>query len=618
MFQDHNKINNLFLTILLIGLIVGSHIEFGSIGGMELTAFRATLILNLVYLSFSRQIRLFHNRLSKLVFFFFVGWITYGILSLLWTPVFVYGIKDIFYLIIGFSSYLVFYSYFRSDEKFIEKFVEIWTNLLIFVLGFLLFELITQKHLPGEYFERIRELGMYHKMNFIPIFTFSNPNVLAIYLTISVYILLYKCVKGWSNFTRYLLLLLCIDFIVLTESRFAQLTLLLSFIVLFFYAIVNYKRVFQIIESNVRFVVLMTTIFILNVFIITKENYFLAGPFCEYTPDNQKKTSLIFQIEKKINKDGVILLKSEAELNEKEVSSHKDDVVFAIDRLSYYKLLKDETLDIQFKKVENLEKNKLFFGSNELFIFSLFGGLMLVVLIRLSTIIQRKELIPIFGYIPLFFVLLNNSYEHAYKDYKEKILVSPKTVESNLKFEDIDFLSVSNATGRWLISGKTMKCRLKCKKDLNLLDTAVSKSDLGSNTIRKNLILNGLEYLKSSSFMGVGAGGFQGNNSLGLNKYPDGSIMTAHNSFIEIVSQYGIIVLLLFLCILFCIKLKVFRRIKSKLWDFNDVIIVCLILNFYIMSNANSSFLSLPLNWIILFLPLIFSYKRENLAEKFD
>ncbi|MNX99945.1 hypothetical protein D3C86_1324230 [compost metagenome] len=121
--------------------------------------------------------------------------------------------------------------------------------------------------------------------------------------------------------------------------------------------------------------------------------------------------------------------------------------------------------------------------------------------------------------------------------------------------------------------------------------------------------MNGIEYLKSSHYMGLGSGGFLASNLKKLNKYPDGGVGGAHNFIIEILSQYGVIIFVLLFSVFTWIGVLLFRAFKNKSWNDQHFIVLWLFVTLIFMGNANSSFLSLPINWFLVVFLLIFANK---------
>lgn len=117
-------------------------------------------------------------------------------------------------------------------------------------------------------------------------------------------------------------------------------------------------------------------------------------------------------------------------------------------------------------------------------------------------------------------------------------------------------------------------------------------SEKGFNdSARNELIKIGVDMFLDTNYMGIGAGNFE---EVAKNKY-NSEILAPHNVFIELLSQYGIIVFILFLNILF----NIFRKIKGSVGVVRYVLITSLLI-FPIAFTINSVYLSNPYLWVYL------------------
>lgn len=120
---------------------------------------------------------------------------------------------------------------------------------------------------------------------------------------------------------------------------------------------------------------------------------------------------------------------------------------------------------------------------------------------------------------------------------------------------------------------------------------------------RSNLLAIGLDMLIETNFFGVGAGNFSNYVERNYNS----NILVPHNLFIELVSQYGILVLMLFMLLLF----SIFIKIKSTNGLIQFLLITSLI-NFPIAFVINSVYLNNPYLWIYLACLFIASRSDSN------
>ena len=148
--------------------------------------------------------------------------------------------------------------------------------------------------------------------------------------------------------------------------------------------------------------------------------------------------------------------------------------------------------------------------------------------------------------------------------------------------------------------------KLKEEYHLKIKNKYVTNSyDSSSYNIRKNLILSGLDFASSSYFLGVGAGSFEVKVRKEENKYPTYGISNPHNYFIEVFSQYGILITLFIIILFLFMLIKVLPFILNYKYNDEPLFILLLILCFGLTSNSNSSFLPLPLNWFMFSLIII-------------
>lgn len=150
-----------------------------------------------------------------------------------------------------------------------------------------------------------------------------------------------------------------------------------------------------------------------------------------------------------------------------------------------------------------------------------------------------------------------------------------------------------------------------------LLDAFYARDYSGptSNDLRKNLVLNGVDMIKSNLLLGVGPGQYRARSRSGEVPNDVGSLNSPHNYFIEVSSQYGLAGIFYFLFI-FGLGLRVlFLKIN---W-LQKLGLGCVFAVYFLTSMIPSSFLYLDVNW--LFLPLLLAYtplggqKNERFAN---
>lgn len=389
--------------------------------GVTLYAFRVLLLLSLPILLFKGELKFYTNKVSKYTFFFLIIWLLYAGLSLLWCIDKTAAYKDILYLLFGLATFVFLVSIKKGYEQFEEELASIWTIVFIVVMFVSVWEIYTANHLISSFTSRLYELKPFHKLNFVPVFTFDNPNHFAIFCCLSV---------------------------------------------LFFVGMILKKQKL-----------------VLNGFLIA----------CS-----------MFIIHLAQARLGVITL-----------------FVFALTILFYF----------YTKRERNELKQVLFRG----------GKFLLVALFLVSSVFCF----------------------HAYENVQNKIMAPA--------------------------------------------DLITSDNHLPSNELRRNLLLNGMNFFMSSKGLGVGAGNYKSYTNKGGTLYETDGIDSPHNWPMEILSQYGIGITFLFVALFGYILFVIYTSVKKTGFSQKHLQLLLLVVCYAIMSNANSIFLPLPINWLMLSLIVIYT-----------
>lgn len=605
------KLNALFIFLLIFTLIGGSHMVVGYVGGVECSAYRFVLLLTLGYLLITRQLSCYSGRFSRYLFYLFLAWFLYGVVSLCWAPDLLLGIKELFYMGVGISTYVVFFSFYRFEKDFEQLFEKSWMISFIAVIGFLCFEMLTQRHFEGEYLDKLAELGAFHRTNFIPIFTFINQNILGIYFCLSIIFSGFFLLKNRNSLLHVVIMLVSFDFLLLTESRLGVLCILLLLLMtLFLFAFKKIRNGIPVRFSKKQGIVILLLLGF-NALLVFSEMKFLESnselQFAGGKNPGPVYTELHEKLEEKLKGEGKILLMSHQTLQNQDTL--KTDRIFAIEQHAYLKLLNGDTVRLQVKRLSpELQKN-LFMGNNCLLISLLFA--LFIILLTVYLVTQRSEKYAVLSLIfcvTLFLVVLlpANSYRYPFNEYKQIMLAEAGPDAQNLVPANLGIISVDAATGGVLLTGKQLETFLYSKSGLQAEDCVLTEK-LNSNVVRKNQFLNGLEYLKKSCFMGLGAGGFQASNRNKMNKYPDNGVVGAHNFVIEILSQYGILIFGLLVSVIAWIIVVLIRASGKGWWEAKHFLVLWLLVALVFMGNANSTFLSLPINWFLVACVFIFA-----------
>ncbi|MNK22595.1 Teichuronic acid biosynthesis protein TuaE [compost metagenome] len=608
------KLNFTLIFLLIITLIGGSYLAVGHIGGVEISAYRFLLGISACYLLLTKQFKCYTNRFSKYVFFIFLVWVLYGLISLLWTPDLIFGIQEIFYLGVGLTSYLVFFSFANSEHNFELVLEKIWIACFVTVIIFLVIEMVTQRHLEGDFLQRLSGLGDFHRTNLIPIFTFINQNILGIYFCISIVFAGYSLLQNRNKILNCIIILVALDFLFLTESRLGILCLVILLIInvfLFLFKNVRKRIGLSFTKKQVLALVLLIGF---NAFVIHKEIDFLdvRNEFQFHNDENAGPvySEICEKINEQTSNNNRILLISDNKPGVKPVCG--DDVMFVIEQNAYLKLLDGNNVQLTLKQVGPELHHIIFMGDNQWMIALLMLlTLFLIIAYFVNYRFKTSNALLIAGCVILFLVTLLpvHTFSYSSEKYRSLVLTEPDFDPGNLELNDLGVISTSATTGSLLREGKEVKTYLYSNEMAKADSGLIVPEKLSSNTIRKNLVMNGIEYLKSSHYMGLGSGGFLASNLKKLNKYPDGGVGGAHNFIIEILSQYGVIIFVLLFSVFTWIGVLLFRAFKNKSWNDQHFIVLWLFVTLIFMGNANSSFLSLPINWFLVVFLLIFANK---------
>jgi teichuronic acid biosynthesis protein TuaE len=158
----------------------------------------------------------------------------------------------------------------------------------------------------------------------------------------------------------------------------------------------------------------------------------------------------------------------------------------------------------------------------------------------------------------------------------------------------------------------------------NINSVTKEKADTNNHSslyLRKDLVLNGVEYFIRSYGLGIGGGNFETYTKGKLNKYYVKDTIDPHCWLIEILSEYGILVFAAYIFII----VKLFLLLWKHRYGFviEDLIMrqylqctFLLLTSFLLLSNASSSFFNAPINWLIFFLVIAMADKINDLANQ--
>lgn len=475
------SINQIFIYLLITSIVGGTYLFTINTSFFQLYGLRFFIPIALLFLLVKKKITFYKNKLTLYTTLFFAFWILYGSVQLFFSNDIIFSVKELANIFLGFLIYLILLSFYTIDKKTSGFFINGWVILLVVVFLFSFWEIFTQRHLESSLVNTLSNLGVFHDLHRVPVFTFDNPNHFAIYLSFSVCILQFLLLKNKYPQFVAIILVVCLIFMIILHARLGMIAftittllfLLLKFI-WFDFGVVSKRNI---------------------VTIIALASVLLVGIYVTHKP-----------------------IRVHEEFKQQLLSSNKVETPFS--------------------------------------------DSLLLVAIESTSFHERVE--------------------------------SIKESNSMLNVQGVDFESGNESS-----------------EGLN--DVALS-----SGRVRLDLIENGLYLVKKSNYLGVGPGGFFMAHQSKVVPNNTGAISNPHNFFIEIISQYGVLVFGFFLFLLLFIVYKSWGYYKVKGLTAELFFIISVLICYVIMSNANSSFLSLPINWVMFSVLIIFSDSKLSLKNNND
>lgn len=209
----------------------------------------------------------------------------------------------------------------------------------------------------------------------------------------------------------------------------------------------------------------------------------------------------------------------------------------------------------------------------------------------------------------------------SWRKFKDPLVRNGKRVKFSLFLSSLILLYsgvvfYTNNNLRFNLSAKPIE-----KVDISLYNDETVKTDslkspqkqgeeiiIGSDAVRMNLILNGIEYFKESPLMGIGPGEYQRKTKDGENKYYVKGVWASHHYVIDLISEYGVAGIL-FLLTIFISFLSSFKNADSL----NRIGLITVVLLFLVAGNLPSKFMNMSCSVLMLsFIFLLFHQTIEN------
>ena len=212
----------------------------------------------------------------------------------------------------------------------------------------------------------------------------------------------------------------------------------------------------------------------------------------------------------------------------------------------------------------------------------------------------------------LFDTLKNHSFR-TYFPYVIALILLAITVFTNTLFFGPKYKNSANyrLNGVQIVNQKNGKMEVISAKEklskseqnqvIAYLDSANTKSPEGATNLRKNLILNGIEFIKSAPVFGLGPGGFALKIKRNVHRHFIHTHTSPHNFPIEIVSEFGIFGWCYFGILAFLFLKMV--RLHSFISFNQKVAFIFIFASLPFLWMMPSAYLYLTIHW--LFLPLL-------------
>lgn len=222
-----------------------------------------SVLLLLTYLLRFRRIKLQENALFVLAFILLYLW---SLLSCFWAISPSEAIMQSQLVFISLAVFLIISAFSDSNKEFENIFIR--TQLIVLLFAF------------GLGFYRIHSLEFYnpYQINSVS----ANNNLFSGYLLISMPLVLagYSLNKGFWKYLSVFVLILCVFFIIIVQSRAVYLGLFISILVSFIFMTFRYRKIFSrinIITGIISLILLSTAVFFFYSSLDSpRKNYFLS------------------------------------------------------------------------------------------------------------------------------------------------------------------------------------------------------------------------------------------------------------------------------------------------------------------------------------------------------
>lgn len=223
-----------------------------------------------------------------------------------------------------------------------------------------------------------------------------------------------------------------------------------------------------------------------------------------------------------------------------------------------------------------------------------FGMIVLQLGMLIFQQIQKKKVFDFLPYIGAFVLL-------AITVFTNTLFFGPKYEKSAIyRLNGVQLINQVKGKTE-VISAKEKLSKSEQKQVIAYLDSVNSKNPEGATNLRKNLILNGIDFIKSAPVFGLGPAGFALEIKRNEHQHFIHTHTSPHNFPIEIISEFGVFGWTYFVLIL--IVFVAIVKIHKYISNVHKIAFLQLFMALPFLWMMPSGYLYLTIHW--LFLPLL-------------
>lgn len=579
------------LFLLVLALPGGAYLLPFDFGFVNIYFFRLLLFVALVVLFINKDLTLFNGKFSKALLVVLLIWLCYAAISCFWVIDLKAAFKEIFYLATGISILVAITSLYTITKDSGRTIIIGWLFGFVLSCGIAFWEIIAGNHLRSSFTDMLLTLSHNHPVNFVPIVTFENPNHFAVYLVVSIPIFIVLFLKSYKSLA-VCLFVLSLFLVYETGSRFCWLAILFQTVVIAAFLILKSTKSYVFPKKKLAFAfVLLSALYMSSIFF-----------------QNQIITPMVYHLKdlealKKVNSDVYRYYQNVVDADAYYEKKNYDKAI------EFYRKALKYLPNKNYPKVKVAELKSIMLEMENMDSLSVAAELQ-AALKNLEknqgTINELREKARIAEYR---YKRLQQKKKSDSEKQKKSVLAESKPKNNSKTKEQKKRPPVTekkNNGNKPATAYQSTNSEKKQNKSLSETQQQLAeKKQTAPGTIERriNHILNGLQFLKESYGLGIGAGNYSAYLESGKGKHDVYTNRSPHNFTVEIIAQYGIIIFLVFSG---WIVWVFWHFWKQNLLEISRDGCICVIFGltalagYLVVSNANSSFMPLPINWITL------------------